>query len=667
MANLLAAETSPYLLQHKDNPVDWRPWGAEAKEAARERDVPILLSIGYSACHWCHVMERESFEDATTAAYMNEHFVPVKVDREERPDVDAIYMEAVQGMTGHGGWPLTAFCDPEGVPFHCGTYFPPEPRQGMPSFQMVLEAVDQAWSSQREQIGAAAGRTREQLGSIGRLAPEVEEIDPGLAAAAVAAMSERIDPINGGFGGAPKFPPASALDLLLAHGELAPVELTLDAMAAGGIHDQLGGGFARYSVDAAWIVPHFEKMLYDNALLARTYLRGFKELGHERYRNVATGILDWALAEMRGPEGGFYSALDADSEGEEGRFYTWTPLETRSALAEAGLDHLDSAVFAHLGISGRGQLEGRSILHLPHGVDAEEPGGFDRARAALLAARAERVRPGLDDKRLTAWNALMAGSLAEAGAVLAEPRYLDAARACADFLLETMRDEQGHLLRTYNDGRARLNGYLEDHAYLLEALIDLYEATFEVRWYEAAREIADAMIDRFADPTHGGFFTTSDDHEELIARRKDLEDHPAPSGNSAAANGLLRLASLSGEASYERHALGVLKLLAPIGARHPQAFAHLLAAADRYCSPTREVALIVPDGENAAAGDLAAAYRSRYRPRAVLAGGRAGSTVPELLADRPTLAGAEAAYVCERFACKAPVRAPEELAGLLGA
>ncbi|MCB0865851.1 MAG: thioredoxin domain-containing protein [Solirubrobacterales bacterium] len=670
MANRLADETSPYLLQHRDNPVDWLPWGAEARGLARDRDVPLLVSIGYSACHWCHVMERESFEDPETAAYMNEHFVPVKVDREERPDVDAIYMEAVQGMTGHGGWPLTAFCDPDGVPFHCGTYFPPEPRQGMPSFRMVLEAVNEAWSAQREEIDAAADRTRSQLGSIGRIEPTVDDVDTAIASDAATALLDRLDPVNGGFGGAPKFPPASALDLLLAQGgerEHDAVRLTLDAMAAGGIHDQLGGGFARYAVDSRWLVPHFEKMLYDNALLARTYLRAWKELGEERYRDVATGILDWALAEMRGPEGGFHSALDADSEGEEGRFYTWTMHEVDEALEAAGLAELGPDVRRHYGVTPAGHLEGRSVLHLANGIDGPQPDGLEAARRALLDARAERVRPGLDDKRLTAWNALMAGALAEAGAALDEPRYLDAATACLSFLLGTMRGEDGRLLRTYNRDRAHLNGYLEDHSYLLEALLDAYEATFEERWYEAAREIAEAMIARFGDPDNGGFFTTSDDHEELIARRKDLEDHPTPSGNSAAANGLLRLAALSGEATYESWAAGVVKLLAPTASRHPQAFAHLLAAADRLVSPAVEVALIAPAGDPDATDGIAATYRSRFRPRSVLAGGAEGSSTPPLLADRPALDGGPAAYVCERFACKAPVGSAEELRALIDA
>jgi len=437
-------------------------------------------------------------------------------------------------------------------------------------------------------------------------------------------------------------------------------------MAAGGIHDQLGGGFARYAVDERWLVPHFEKMLYDNALLARTYLRAYKQLGHERYRAVATGILDWALAEMRGPEGGFYSALDADSEGEEGRFYTWTPVEVEAALAAAGLGETSETVLAHYGVTPTGQLEGRSVLHLPAGLAAPAPDGIEAARAALLAARAERVRPGLDDKRLTAWNALIAGALAEAGAALGEPRYLEAATGCLGFLLGTMRDERGRLLRTYNEGRAHLNGYLEDHAYLLEALLDAYEATFEERWYAAAVEIAATMIARFADDERGGFFTTSDDHEELIVRRKDLEDNPAPSGNSAAASGFLRLAALSGEAEYERRAVGVLRLLAPTAGRHPQAFPYLLAAADRYVSPALEVALIAPAVDAAATAELAAAYRARYRPRAVLAGGSEGAASPPLLADRPALGNGPAAYVCERFACKAPVATAAELSALLG-
>jgi uncharacterized protein YyaL (SSP411 family) len=662
MANRLADETSPYLLQHRDNPVDWYPWGEEALERARELDRPILLSIGYSACHWCHVMERESFEDAETASYMNENFVPVKVDREERPDLDAIYMEAVQAMSGHGGWPLTAFLDPDGVPFYGGTYFPPEPRQGLPSFRMVMEAVLQAFSERRGEIRARAGRTREGLGAIGRLEPSPRELDPAEIEEAVGALRSLADPEHGGFGAAPKFPPASALEFLLARGATDVVELTLDAMAAGGIHDQVGGGFARYAVDEAWLVPHFEKMLYDNALLARAYLHGWQVLGHERYREIACRTLDWVLREMRGAEGGFYSALDADSEGEEGKFYVWSLDELREALGERA-----DQVIAYYGATEGGNFEGANILHLPNGAAAESPAGLDDARAALYERRAERVRPGLDDKRLTAWNALMVSALAEAGAVLEREDYLDAARACAGFVLDELRDVEGRLLRVWKDGEARLNAYLEDHAYLLEALLTLYEATFEQRWFEAARETAEAMISRYLDGERGGFFTTSDDHEALVARRKDLEDHPIPSGNASAALGLLRLSALTGEAEYEAHAVGVLKLLHEIAVRQPHGFGHLLQALSFHHSAVREVALVAPssDGEMALT-ELARVVRSAYRPDLVVAGGPEGTELPELMLERSAVDGEAAAYVCENFACKAPVTEPADLAAALG-
>src|SRR6185312_8228755 len=447
MANRLASETSPYLLQHRDNPVDWYPWGTEALDRARSEDLPILLSVGYSACHWCHVMAHESFEDEATAAFMSEHFVCVKVDREERPDVDAIYMEAVQSMTGHGGWPMTVFLDPEGVPFYGGTYFPPDESRGMPSFRMVMEAVVDAFERKREEIRERAAGTRERLGAVGAIEPSPEAPETAQLEAAIAKLRLDADMRRGGFGSAPKFPPASALELLLARGEHEIVERTLDAMAAGGIHDQLGGGFARYTVDADWLVPHFEKMLYDNALLARAYLHGWQVLGHERYRRVCEGTLDWMLAEMRGPEGGFYSALDADSEGEEGRFYVWTPEQIREALASP-LDDADpdpncinfsaqqiDNLMQFWGVSEGGNFEGANILHLAQGVEASEPEGLAAMRQALYDARAQRVWPGLDDKRLTAWNALAISALAEAGAVLERKDYLDAARRCADFLL----------------------------------------------------------------------------------------------------------------------------------------------------------------------------------------------------------------------------------------
>jgi uncharacterized protein YyaL (SSP411 family) len=660
VANRLAQETSPYLLQHKDNPVDWYPWGTKALERARSEDRPILVSIGYSSCHWCHVMERESFEDPETAAFMNEHFVPVKVDREERPDVDAIYMEAVQGMTGHGGWPLTAFTDPEGVPFYGGTYFPPEPRQGMPSFRMVMEAVAESWTSQRERIRESAGRIRSQLEAVGRMEPSAEPVEPGLLDGAVRKLRMSADLANGGFGGAPKFPPASAIEFLLARGEALITTETLDGMACGGIHDQLGGGFARYSVDASWLVPHFEKMLYDNALLARAYLHGFQAQGHERWRRVAERTLDWALREMRGDEGGFYSALDADSEGEEGRFYVWTREELVAALGEAGLQDETDAILDHWGVTERGNFEGKNILFVPGGPEASEPPGLEKAREVLYGIRSERVWPGLDDKRVLSWNALMIAALADAGAVLGRQEYLDAAVRAAEFVTSEMRDPQGRLLRTWKGGEARLNAYLEDHAYLIDALLALYEATFDVRWFDAARETADAMVERFADPERGGFFTTSHDHEELIARRKDAEDHPIPSGNSAAAYALLRLSALTGESGYQDQAVSVIRLLRGVAENYPHAAGHLLRAIDFHLAPVKEVALIGAD-----IGELAGVVRSELRPHLVLAAGPEGTERPELMHGRTALDGSPAAYVCERFTCQRPVSAPGELAALL--
>jgi hypothetical protein len=654
MPNRLARETSPYLLQHRDNPVDWFPWGAEALGRARDEDRPILLSVGYSACHWCHVMERESFEDPETAAYMNEHFVNVKVDREERPDVDALYMEAVQAMTGRGGWPMTVFLDPEGVPFFGGTYFPPDDGRGMPSFRMVMEAIVEAFETRRDELRGRAAGTRAQLGAIGRVEPAVESPDRRLLEEAARTLRAAADMERGGFGGAPKFPPASALELLLARGATDVVEKTLDAMLAGGIYDQLGGGFSRYSVDAAWLVPHFEKMLYDNALLARAYLHGWQALGHERYRRACEETLDWMLREMRGPEGGFHSALDADSEGEEGRFYVWTPEEIRDVLGDAA-----EPILAYYGVTEAGNFEGRNVLCMHKGANALQPEGLAEARAALFEARARRVRPGLDDKRLTSWNALAIAALAEAGAVLEHEDYLEAARRCAEFVLDRLR-EDGRLLRTYKDGEARLNAYLEDHAFLLEALLTLYEATFERRWFDEARALADTMIARFGDPERGGFFSTSDDHEALIARRKELGDHPIPSGNSSAAMGLLRLAALTGDRAYEQQAESVFRLFARAAAQHPEAFAHLLRALDFHLSPTKEVALIGDD-----LSELARVVRSEYRPHLVLAGGPEGSTTPALLQGRTTIEGQPTAYVCEHFSCQAPVTSPKDLAVLL--
>jgi uncharacterized protein YyaL (SSP411 family) len=670
MPNQLAAETSPYLLQHKDNPVDWRPWGPEALQEAAKNDKPIMLSIGYSACHWCHVMERESFEDAETATLINESFVPIKVDREERPDVDDLYMEAVQGMTGQGGWPLTVFLDSDAVPYYGGTYFPPEPRHGLPSFRQVLEATSGAYETQREELREASSRIRESLNRTGQVDQSEQPLDESLMARAIAGLQGNFDRANGGFGGAPKFPPASALEFLLDRGETQPVKLTLDKMMHGGIYDQLGGGFARYSVDANWLVPHFEKMLYDNALLARVYLHGWQVMGEERWLRVCTETLDWALREMCGPEGGFYSALDADSEGEEGRFYVWDESEMEEALTDAGIaaDAIER-VLGYWGVSDAGNFEGRNLLHVPLGASAKQPDELTDARTALYAWRDRRVRPGLDDKRLLSWNALMIAALADAGAALGRQDYIDAAAACARFVLESMRDADGRLLRTWKGGEARLNAYLEDHAYLVEALLRLYEATLEVRWFDAARETADTMIARFADDERGGFFTTSDDHEELIARRKDVGDHPIPSGNSSACYGLLRLAALTGVSDYESRAVDTMRVFAPAALQHPEALGHLLQAVDFHISTVREIALIAPangGGDGAALGELAGVVRSAHRPHVVLAGGPEGSERPELLRERPAVEGRPAAYVCEHFTCQAPVTEPGELAATLG-
>jgi uncharacterized protein len=654
--NRLGGESSPYLLQHKDNPVDWEPWGDEALGRARSEDRPLLVSIGYSACHWCHVMAHESFEDEQIAALMNERFVCVKVDREERPDIDAICMEACQAMTGHGGWPLNAFLTPEGVPFYCGTYFPPESRHGLPSWRMVLDGVAEAWSTRRDQIRGQGGRMVEALSATALLEPSVEPITQERVREALVSLWGTYDRAGGGFGraaagavGGPKFPQASVIELLLARGEREMSLETLEAMARGGIYDQVGGGFARYAVDATWTVPHFEKMLYDNALLARAYLHGWQVSGRERFRRVCVETLDWALREMRGPEGGFCSALDADSEGVEGKFYVWSTDELREALGElyeTAVDYFQPQRFEH------------GLILEAHGP---EPADLPEIKRRLLEVRSQRVWPGLDDKRLTSWNALMISALAEAGAVVGREDYVAAAVDCASFLLGQVRDGDGRLLRTWKDGRARIDAYLEDHAFLLEALIGVYEATGDPRWYGEATALAGVMIERFEDPERGGFFTTAGDQERLAARRKDLEDSPIPSGNSAAAFGLLRLALLSGEGRYERHGLGVLRLLFPLATRHPLAFGHLLQAADFYLAPVKEVAIVGPPPE---AGELLRVVRGSYRPHMVLATGAADG-VP-LLEGREPVEGHAAAYVCERFICQAPVTSPDELAAALG-
>ncbi|HEX3239403.1 MAG TPA: thioredoxin domain-containing protein, partial [Solirubrobacterales bacterium] len=623
MANRLAEETSPYLLQHKDNPVDWQPWGPEALERAAREDKPILLSIGYSACHWCHVMERESFEDEETAALMNASFVPIKVDREERPDVDDIYMEAVQGMTGQGGWPLTVFLDPEGVPFYGGTYFPPEPRQGMPSFRQVLEATAGAYRNQREELREASARIRESLGAVGKVEQSGEPLDQSILAQAISGLEANFDRSNGGFGGAPKFPPASTLEFLLDRGQNEPVRLTLDKMMYGGIYDQLGGGFARYSVDATWLVPHFEKMLYDNALLASVYLHAWQLTGEASYRRVCEETLDYVLREMTDSSGGFYSTQDADSEGVEGKFYVWMPADIREALGEA-----DAAIVEKLwGVTESGNFEGHNILHCAKtpaevatemGLEEEQVReATSRARSQLYEARRQRVAPARDDKVLTAWNGLMQRAFAEAGRILDRQDYRDAAVANAQFLLGAMRTDSG-LLRSWRNGNARIPAYLEDYAALANAVLSSYESTGNLRFFSEARALADEALTRFWDDEIETFFDTASDHERLIGRPRELTDNATPSGMSLMAEALLRLAAFTGEHRHREHAERVLAPLIPDMLKQPLAFGHLLCALDDFVGPMDEVAIVGdPDAEGTRT--LLNIARHVYRPRMVLA------------------------------------------------
>jgi uncharacterized protein YyaL (SSP411 family) len=659
MANRLALETSPYLLQHSENPVDWYAWGEEALTRARAEDRPLLVSIGYSACHWCHVMEHESFEDPEIARLMNDRFVCIKVDREERPDVDAVLMEACQAMTGQGGWPLNAFLTPEQEPFFVGTYYPPEARHGLPSWRAVLDAIADAWSERRDDIRKQSSQVVRSLGGASRLPASDVPITDALLTEAVDGLRGAFDGRNGGFGGAPKFPQASLIEFLLARDEREMSQSMLRAMARGGIYDQVGGGFARYAVDPTWTVPHFEKMLYDNALLARAYLHGWQVSSEPLLRRVCCETLDWALRELRGPEGGFCSALDADSEGVEGKYYVWSLAELDEALAPLGDDAARAAI-AFFGATARGNFEGANVLE---GRGPEpEPQLLAEIRAQLYEVRERRVRPGLDDKRLCSWNALMISALAEAGASLDRPDYVSAAVACAEFVLRDMVGDDGGLLRTYKDGRAHIDAYLEDHAYLLEAMLTLYEATLDPRWYREAARLADILRDRFADAEQGGFFTTGVGQVNGFARRKDLDDAPIPAGGSSAAFGLLRLAALSGSHEYESQALGVLRVLAPIAGRHPQGFGHALQALDFYLARVQEVAVL---GSGPGFDALVSVVRGAYRPHVVLAGGVSDDGAVPLLAGRSPIDGAAAAYVCEGFICKAPVTDPGALAAQL--
>lgn len=683
MPNRLANETSPYLLQHRDNPVDWYPWGPEALERARAQDRPILLSVGYSACHWCHVMEHESFEDEETARLMNDWFVPVKVDREERPDIDSIYMSAVQQMTGHGGWPMTVFITPDGEPFYGGTYYPKEPRYGMPSFQQVLAGVHDAWVNRRDAVGQSARALTDAVRENTDLRPPAGSVDASVLDRAFQSLETRFDEGWGGLAGAPKFPQPLALEFILRYWKrtgnadaLRFVEVTLRRMASGGIYDHLGGGFARYSVDAHWLVPHFEKMLYDNALLVRVYLHAWQATGAPEYRAVAEDVLRWVINEMTSPEGGFYSALDADSEGEEGRFYLWTPAQVDEVLgAEDG-----AVVRAWWGVTEEGNFEGRTILHAWRSVEgaAQEAGvtperlmeTVSRARPLLYEARSHRVWPGLDDKVLTSWNAMMLHAFADAARATGEEMYRQIAVRSAEFLLGRLRVD-GRLMRTYKEGgSARIPAFLEDHALLADALIALYEATFDARWLREARALADEVIARFWDEGEGVFHDTAADAEALVVRPRDLWDNATPSGTSAATLMLLRLGEMTGEEGYRAVAERVLGGMAEVAARAAAGFGNLLSAVDFHLSTPTGIAIVGTPGEAETDALLAVAARA-YLPNAVTALRRPeeddgdGALIP-LLRDRPMIGGRATAYVCERLACQMPVHEPAALAAQLG-
>ena len=663
MANRLAKETSPYLLQHADNPVDWFPWGDEALKLAKETGKPILLSVGYAACHWCHVMEHESFEDPETARVMNELFIPVKVDREERPDIDAVYMEAVQSMTGHGGWPMTVFLTPDGLPFYGGTYFPPEDRHGMPSFKRLMAAVEEAWRTKRSEVEDQGRHLAEHIARSARMAPSDQDITTEILGLAFEGLTSTYNTAYGGFGGAPKFPQPMTIDLLLRIGRRGRpeanrmAERTLDAMAAGGMYDQLRGGFARYSVDARWVVPHFEKMLYDNAQLLRTYAISSLVTGSERHRTVATETATWMLEEMRDPAGGFWSTIDADSEGVEGKYYVWSLDEVRSAAG----DDADAAI-AHWGMTEAGNFEGRNIPL--HTGEAQDPAVIARARSSLLEARANRIPPATDTKVLTSWNGLAASALAQAGSTLGESSWIAAAEDAMTFVLEAMRID-GRLMRSYREGVVKHLGFAEDYAFTLEACLALYESTHEPHWLTEARWAADEAIRLFLDDKNGGFFTTGNDAEQLVTRAKDIVDNAMPSANSVLALELQRLALLTGDNRYEEHAEGVMRLVLGAVGRSPLGFGHMLKAVDLYTSDAVEIVIIgTPTGPDTTA--LLEVVKDRFIPNKVLVVSEEqdDSSTP-LLRGRSRLRKSATAYVCRRGVCANPVDSAEELALLL--
>ena len=674
MPNQLIHETSPYLLQHANNPVEWYPWGDEAFEKARRENKPVLLSIGYSACHWCHVMAHESFENEEIARLMNDNFVNIKVDREERPDLDQIYMNAVQMMTHHGGWPMTVFLTPEGVPFYGGTYFPPQDRYNMPGFPKVIIGVAEAYRDRQDDIRETGTSLVNELRRLSETSGLDQPVEKELLDAAYVGIIRNYDSINGGFGGAPKFPPAMTLEFLLRtyartgnSDALGIVSHTCQKMSDGGIYDQLGGGFHRYSTDSKWLVPHFEKMLYDNALLSRLYLHYFQVSQSESARETVEGILDYVLREMTDAAGGFYSTQDADSEGHEGKFFVWDIAEIRNALGER-----DAALFnSYYNITDAGNFEGKNIPNVTrtfaevaeeHGISvAELRESLQESKRKLFELREGRIKPDRDEKVLTAWNGLMMASFAEAGVILDRPDYTDAARRNAEFVLTNLRKD-GALLRTWKDGVSKFNGYLEDYAFLIEGLVTLYETTGEFRWLTKALALSVVMIEEFWDEEAGGFFFTGKSHENLIVRSKDFFDNATPSGNSVAALVLLKLAVFSGKEKYRDLAIATLRKMSDSIRRYPSGFGYALAAADFLLSTPKEVAIVGSDPFDIQ--PLLHEVWRRYLPNKVVAPGFGVDVIP-LLENRTLLNGCPTAYVCEHYTCKQPVNDLADLAAQL--
>ncbi len=680
MPNKLANETSPYLLQHKDNPVDWYPWGEEALARARDEEKPIFLSIGYSSCHWCHVMEHESFEDERIAKMMNERFVCVKVDREERPDLDQIYMNAVQLMTGHGGWPMSVFLTPDLKPFYGGTYWPPTASRGMPGFDQVIMAVDDAWKNRREQALKGADQLTVELKQLTRKGADGVAVPPDekLLHAAVHSLERIFDPIHGGFGEAPKFPHPFELQLVLRWWKRSGndrwwdiARLSLDKMAAGGMYDHLGGGFARYSVDARWLVPHFEKMLYDNALLAEVYLEAYLATGDKKYRQVVTETLEYVLRDMTDPAGGFYSAEDADSEGEEGKFYVWTADEIRNVLG----DERGETFCRVYDVSEAGNFEGNNILNLPKTIEQQaklmnrEAGDLAAellaGREKLLAERNKRVRPGRDDKVLVNWNALAIDTFARAGAALGEERYINAAQKAADFILREMRDDDGRLLHTWRGGTAKLRAYLDDYTLLADALVSLYEATFVERYIAVAKELMDTVMVHFAGGDEPGFYFTADDHEELLTRTKDFTDNATPGGNSTAAMALGRLGKLLGRREYLEAAEGILSSSGPLMQQIPMATGQMLLALDFWIGPTPELVFVGNDSH-----ELSREVHWHFVPRRVMASRQEDTegddSLDALFAGRSAHSDKAMLYVCENHTCAEPLVGRDSISEFIG-